>query len=144
METSANKPYLIENPVGRLIITRMPEPPSMDDAKCFAADLARTMIPHMQTRVLLCSDFRNEKLYPKEVADFMIGMMRVDNLVLERAGILVCPNSTGLQVFNAIRHAGALDRRKAAVDPVEIHRFLAEIATPPEALAAAQHLGLPT
>jgi len=134
--------YSVQNPAGRLVVTRMPEAPTLEEAKSFRTELARVMMTLSKARVLLCSDFRAHSLYEREVTDYFEAMMRHDNLLLERCAIVVEPNTTGFQIFNSVRSVNARDKRIASTNPLEAYRYLAERATRPECLALAHHLGV--
>ena len=113
---------------GRLIEIRVATPLEMPEFDALAHRL-RDLIAKAHTLVVLCSDWTHVHVFPPEVADALVTLMKTDNPRVERSAFLVGESATAaLQAERMIRTAGNPARRSFH-DPVELSRWLGETLT---------------
>jgi hypothetical protein len=77
---------------------------------------------------VICADWRAASLLAPDVADALIGLLRVGNAYFERSAILLAQDQAlfGMQVERVVREAGSSTRRTFR-DPMKMRRWLAEV-----------------
>src|SRR5579883_873197 len=103
--------WSIDHEVGRLIEVRVESPVAFEDVDPFFKRM-RSLIGPMPARAIVCVDLRAARLFPPDVAEGFVGVMRGDNPRIERSGFLVSDSALfGLQIERMIREAGSPLRR---------------------------------
>jgi hypothetical protein len=121
----------LENLVGRLCEARFVPPVSSSDVASFAVEVRKHLNSSARPQVF-CTDSSRIHLYPPDVTDGLIAMMKSDNPLVERNGILIGASSVfGLQMERMLRDAGHAGRR-AFRSRDSLIAWLGEVLTPPE------------
>lgn len=101
----------IERKVGRLGEVRFSSPISASDIESFTAGVV-TVIKGAKEKLVFCSDMRRADVMLPEYADRLIKLLRNDNPMIERHGILIGDRAAfGLQIDRMVREAGNPSRR---------------------------------
>ena len=123
--------FSIENNAGRLIEVRIQTPMVTADIAAFAGRL-RSLITASAERIVICTDLRGASVFPPDVADGFVTIMRSDNPKLERSGFLVNESALfSLQVERMIRDAGGSSRRSFR-EGAPLLTWLGELLSPRE------------
>jgi hypothetical protein len=123
--------YLIENFVGRLIEVRVETPVAPEELEAFGRRLRAVLAPHAFP-VAFCVDLRGARLFPPEVSDGFVALMRADNPRLDRSAFLVSESALfSLQVERMIREAGS-PKRRTFREAAELSTWLGETLSPEE------------
>jgi hypothetical protein len=82
--------------------------------------------------MIFCCDARKLPLFPPEVSDLLINVMRADNPRVLRNGLVAGPSSLfGLQIERMFREAGNPGRRSFRTR-AELETWLGEVLKTPE------------
>jgi hypothetical protein len=101
----------IERRVGRLGEVRWRSPINAAEVTTFLG-LVPGVIRGAQRTMVFCSDLRDTHALQPELADALIAMLRKDNPMIERHGVLVGEIAVfGLQIERMLREAGSASRR---------------------------------
>ena len=111
---------------GRLLECRIASPVTVEEVSAFAAKL-KAALASTQKQVVICCDVRRANVFPPEVSDAWVKVMKSDNPRVERSGFLVGESAMfGLQVERMIRDAGNPHRR-AFRDLAQATAFVGEL-----------------
>ncbi len=125
--------YRVLNPSPRIALLYLVPPVPVDQARAAAGELHAILAKNAPRKTVVCSDVRASSAWPEDTIDAFIVMMRADNPLLERSGILyTAGGSMGLQIARMIREAGLEDRRLATHDQEALVRWFGEVADPGE------------
>ena len=126
--------FSIENQAGRLVECRIRSPITLPDVKAFA-DRLRLVLPAAAAargKVVIGVDLRGANVFPPDVSDAFIAIMRSDNPMVERSGFIAGDSALfGLQVERMIRDANNPARR-AFRDVGALQTWLGEVLEPAE------------
>lgn len=129
---SAHPNFLVSNPVGRLITTRLFALPSRAAAVEFAERFTE-VTARVPGVVMICADYRPITIFSPEVADVLLSLMAAHNSRVERSAILAMPEHAthSLQTARLAKSSGHQMRRRFTSD-VEMLSWLGEALTPAE------------
>ncbi len=134
--------FVIEAPVGRLVLMRAVNVRSVEEARDLrnAVSVAIHERPH---GAVVCTDWRGVDVYAPEVADVLLSMFKGTNPWVTRGAILLPTGRAtfGLQLERLLREANNPVRRTFR-DPRAMLTWLAEILTAEETRRAGEFLGL--
>jgi hypothetical protein len=105
-------PFAVECRVGRLVEARLVAPRTQAHIGDFAEALRKTFAA-VGAPCVICADWRQATLLAPEVADALVGLLRMGNAHFERSAVLL-PNGNALftlQVERVIREANHPARR---------------------------------
>jgi hypothetical protein len=88
----------------------------------------------LRRRVVICTDLRNTGVFPQEVSDTIIGLMRRDNPHVERNGAVGNWDAAvfTLQVQRMFMEAGSPGRRQMFTNAERLRQWLNEVLRPDE------------
>ena len=127
-QPGADQPrFTVDCKVGRLVEARLYLLQSADEVTVFQAAM-RDVFRRAGPRSIICADWRAASLLAPEVADAMIGLLRVGNAFFERSAILLGQDKAlfNMQVERVVREAANPSRRTFR-DPLKMRRWLAEV-----------------
>jgi hypothetical protein len=121
----------LERNVGRLCEARFTPPISAADVASFAGEVKALLAASTKPQIF-CTDSSRVLVYPPEITDGLVALMKADNSLVERNAILIGTSSVfGLQMERMLRNAGHPGRRA-----FQSHDFLVawlgEVLTAPE------------
>jgi hypothetical protein len=123
--------FTFEIRVGRLIEFRMATPITSREVLEFQATVAR-VFSATDGKLVCCSDFRGMNVLAPEIAQQLLGVMKITNTRLERNGFHVREAAVfSLQAERLIREAGNPGRRTFR-ERDELERWLGEVLDAPE------------
>ncbi len=124
--------FLVDHRIGRLVEVRMATPLSVADAREIATRLAAIVGP-FPGQVVTCIDLRRASVLSTDLAAVFIELMQRGRARIERAGILLPPDSPTflLQLARVLREAHH-PGRKTFTDPAELAKWLGEALDPAE------------
>ena len=135
--------YRVENPVPRVALFHLVPPVPTEEARRAAAALQAVIKSIAPRKTVICTDVRAASAWPSETIDVFIQMMRGDNPLLERSGILYTEGgSMGLQILRIIREAGLQERRFGTHYREDLVRWFGEVLEPGELGHVRRFLGL--
>ncbi|MDD9943267.1 MAG: hypothetical protein OXU20_19670 [Myxococcales bacterium] len=112
---------------GRMAFLRFPEQVVITDVSALGAEVSS----HLQSvggGAIYCVDCSRMKLFAPEVAEALVALMKSDNPLIDRTGVLVNGSATfGMQVERMLREADN-PRRRAFRDPQELADWLCDAA----------------
>jgi hypothetical protein len=82
----------VENRVGRFGEVIIASPVSDEDLQAFVKH-ARAIVGQAQRPLVFCTDLRRARVFPQNVADTLVWVMRMDNPNVERNGLLLSDRS---------------------------------------------------
>jgi hypothetical protein len=127
---------------GRLLEARISSPIALPEVAAFGKRLVQLLTP-TRGQVVICTDIRRANVFPPEVADAFVGLMKSDNPRLERSAFLVGESAMfGLQVERMLRDAGN-PARKSFRDRAVLAAWLGELLDAKERARLAQYLEEP-
>lgn len=134
--------FVIEAPVGRLVLTRAVKVRSVEEAGD-VRNAVSVVIHERPHGAVVCTDWRDVDVFAPEVADVLLAMFRGTNPWVVRGAILLPGGHAtfGLQLERMLREANNPARR-AFRDPRVMLTWLAEILTAEETRHAEEFLGL--
>jgi hypothetical protein len=101
----------VECRVGRLGEVRWRSPITHGEVMAFLTNTVAT-IKAAKTRMVFCSDMRNTRVIPPDDVATVVSVLRNDNPMIERHGILIGAGAVfGLQIERILRDAGSPARR---------------------------------
>lgn len=116
---------------GRLIEGRITSPVVLSEVAAFGRRL-KELLGSIAGPVVICTDLRGANLFPPDVADGFVTLMKTDNPRLERSAFLVGESAIfGLQVERLIRDARNTARRTFR-DTALLVNWLGEVVDPKE------------
>jgi len=124
--------YTLECRVGRLLEIRVQPPLSLEEIANFHPQMTR-----IQARVLGqlvgCTDLRNARVFPPDVAEKFMAVIRTEGPRVDRNAFLVGESAVfSMQIARVLRAAG-IPSRRSFLDPEEGVNWLSEVLTPAEA-----------
>jgi hypothetical protein len=124
---SSHPRFTVDCKVGRLIEARLFLLQTPDEVTVFQAAM-RDAFRRAGPRSVICADWRSANLLAPEVADAMMGLLRVGNAFFERSAILLGQDQAifGMQVERVVREA-ANPARRTFRDPLKMRMWLAEV-----------------
>jgi hypothetical protein len=127
---------------GRLIVFRFPQKVVMADLGPFVADVRKLLgAVHAEgKRAVTCGDVRRTTILTPDVVDGLVNLLKADNPVIEKTGVVVGNATFGLQVERMFREA-ANPNRQAFREVEPLTTWLAASLDAAELAAARAHLG---
>ncbi|WP_394829508.1 hypothetical protein [Pendulispora albinea] len=127
--------YSVKNRVGRLVEAWVATPVSLEDANRIFID-ARTCVSSVAAngyKVVVVADMTQVSLFPPEISDKLLQIMRGDTPHLERGGYWIgeALPMFSLQIQRMIREAGSTQRR-IFTRRATMETWLADILAPHE------------
>jgi hypothetical protein len=123
--------FTIECNAGRLLEVWVESPVALEELVPFRARL-RAVLSAMPEQMIAAVDLRSARLFPPEVAEGFVSIMRGDNPRIERSAFLVSDSALfSLQIERMIREAGSPVRR-AFRDPPALSAWLGQLLSPAE------------
>jgi hypothetical protein len=124
---SSHPLYTVDCKVGRLVEARLFILHSVDDVTSFQGAM-RDAFRRAGPRSVICADWRRATLLAPDVAEAMIGLLRVGNAFFERSAILLGRDQAifSMQVERVVREAASPSRRTFR-DALRMRRWLAEV-----------------
>lgn len=122
----------LNNKVGRLIEVRSVQPYTLEEIAVFGRQLAQ-IVQGSQGRIVGCLDLRAAAVVPVEHTDLYVAMLRRDNPLVERTGVLLPQGQAtlALQLERIVREANN-PRRKTFRETATFCAYLDEVLTPDE------------
>jgi hypothetical protein len=113
--------------VGRLVEARLYVLQSIEEVELFQAAM-RDAFRRAGPRSVICADWRGAPLLSPDVAEALIGLLRVGNAFFERSAILLGEEQAlfGMQVERVVREA-ANPKRRTFRDPAKMRKWLTEV-----------------
>jgi hypothetical protein len=131
--------FTYENRVGRLIEFRMATPIGTHEVQAFQTAVAR-IFTRRAGRLVCCSDVRGMNVLPPDIAQQLLGVMKISNGRIERNGFYVSEGAVwSLQAERLIREAGNPGRRTFR-ERGELERWLGDVLEAPERVRMAAFL----
>lgn len=136
--------FTVENRIGRLVEIRLSLPMTVEEMLSFGAACKRELGKALRRQpgklAVVVSDLRGLTLFSPELFVAMIGVMRENNVMCERAAQMAERSAIGaMQADRAVREAGLATRRNFS-DAPQLVAFLKEVLTEGEAARAATFL----
>jgi hypothetical protein len=138
----------IDRKVGRLVETRFSGNPTPDDVADWARELSvclKTTAARTGKPAVCCTDLRASALFRPSVTDALTSIMRSDNTLIERNGMLGTNGATfALQAQRILRESapiGGAVRRRIFVDFDLLCHWLDELLTPVESARVRAFMG---
>lgn len=124
--------FHIESRVGRLIETRLEWLGSASDVLAIERALGQAFV-QAGPNPIICSDWRGIDVFPPDVGDALLEVLRRDNARIERSAVLLSAGSAifNLQVERLLREAGNPSRR-AFRDVELLLAWVGEVLRPEE------------
>jgi hypothetical protein len=125
---NSNEPrYSAECIVGRLVEARLFALQSVEEVTAFQGAM-RNAFRRAGPRSVICADWRAATLLAPDVAEALIGLLKVGNAFFERSAILLGTEQAifGMQVERFVREAANPSRRTFR-DALSMRRWLAEV-----------------
>jgi len=118
--------------VGRLVEARLFTLQTIEEVAVFQGAM-RDTFRQAGPRSVICADWRAAGLLSPEVAEGLIGLLRVGNAFFERSAILLAKDQAlfGMQVERVVREAKNPARRTFR-DPLKMRTWLAEVLSADE------------
>jgi hypothetical protein len=118
--------------VGRLGEVRFAPPFAPGETDALAQSIRGLFTALGPRLIIFCCDLRPVQVFPPDVSDRLIEIMRSDNPKVERNGILIGESSVvGLQLERMVRDAGNPGRRVFRKLP-QLLTWLGDVLTPAE------------
>lgn len=129
----------VENPVGRLCLARFVPPFDVKQVDKLAQEI-RDILVRLPKPAIFCNDTRRVLVFPPDVSERIVAMLKSDNPRVERSAVVIGNSSVfGLQIERMFREAGNPGRR--VFRSVEaITTWLDEALTPLERERMRAHL----
>lgn len=129
----------VENPVGRLCLARFVPPFDVKQVDKLAQEI-RDILGRLPKPAIFCNDTRRVQVFPPDVSERIVAMLKSDNPRVERSAVVIGNSSVfGLQIERMFREAGNPGRR--VFRSVEaITTWLDETLTPLERERMRAHL----
>jgi hypothetical protein len=124
----------IRNVTGRLVEIYVRDREVINDTGPIAAQLTQAAQGALKHggQLVVVSDFRTLNVVGPKLANYIIQVMRGDNKVLLRSGLLCDDNATfGMQIERVIRESGHTERKRFTKIP-ELTAWLGEVLTEDE------------
>jgi hypothetical protein len=131
----------IHRAAGRLIVFRFGQRVTLSELGPFVAEVRKHLgdVAKEGRRAVTCGDVRQTSILTPDVVDGLIALLRNDNAVIEKTGVVVGNATFGLQVERMFREAGN-PMRQAYRDVDALTKFLAPSLQPDELAAVRAHL----
>jgi hypothetical protein len=119
--------FTVDCKVGRLVEARLFQLQSADEVSIFQAAM-RDGFRKAGPKSVICADWRPAGVLSPEVAEGIIGLLRVGNAFFERSAILLAQDQAlfGMQVERVVREARNPSRRTFR-DSLKMRKWLAEV-----------------
>lgn len=139
----------VERRVGALVEIRV------HDEKVTVAEAERFIIAARATitdlavrarrRAVICTDLRSAGVFPQEVSDLIIGLMKRVNVHIERSAVFGADGTAvfTLQVQRMLSEAGNAARRRMFSNPEKLRPWLSEVLEPDAQMRLAEFLNEP-
>lgn len=122
--------YVIENPMPTLVLGRLTEPTSVDEARAVAREVLAVVVRNAPARTAILGDCRLDSVVPAAYVEVFLELMRADGPHLLCSGLLFKPNTAvAAQVVDLVRAAGNPEWRLATTDREELFRWYASRVT---------------
>src|SRR4051794_35037176 len=124
---SSEPRYTADCRVGRLVEARLYTLQTVDEVTAFQSAM-RDAFRRAGPRSVICADWRAATLLAPDVADALMGLLRVGNAYFERSAILLGKDQAifGMQVERVVREAASPTRRTFR-DTLKMREWLAEV-----------------
>jgi hypothetical protein len=134
--------YTLEIRQGRFLEARISSPIAIAEVASFGLRL-REILSGTKGSVVICTDLRRANVFPPEVADAFVGLMKGDNPRVERSAFLAGESAMfGLQIERMLRDAGN-PARKSFRDRAALAAWLGELLDEKERVRLAAYLEEP-
>ena len=123
--------YTLECKVGRLFEIRVQPPLSLEELRSFHPQITR-IYGRVPGHLIGVTDLRNARVFPPDVADRLMTIIRTEGPRVERNAFLVGESAVfSMQIARVTRAAG-IPSRRAFLDVDEAITWLSEVLTPVE------------
>lgn len=121
----------IDEKSSRLVTVRLGSPLDMPEITNLVSTIASLVKSGDEPRVF-CTDMRRVVIFPKDIGDRLVGLMRADNSRIVKNGILVNEGTIlGLQMARILRE-GANPARRTFQDAEVLVEYLSDSLSPVE------------
>jgi hypothetical protein len=132
--------FSVQNKVGQLLEIRVASPFTLEDAGALFKQIYRTM-PKDRGKSRVIADLRGLRIVDPQIIDMVVGMMRIDNPMVERNAFLL-PDSGALVLIQSermLKELGA-ESRRAFRNRTDAEKWLGEVLSPEEKLRMRRFL----